>query len=352
MTHFLMTLAVCLVFGTIAFKLKVPGGMMIGAIIGVAALNIFFGTASMPHFAKTAAQVAAGAYIGCTVEKNDLQRMRLLIKPAIVLLTGMLIQNLLIGFAIYLLSPLDLVTSLMSGVPGGLTDIPIISADMGADVPKVAVLQFIRMVTGVGLFPTLIAYVDRHHSRNNSVTLQDKPVETPPLQTVDAQPAHVFITTLAIATAFGLIGQLLNVPAGVLLFSMVGVISMKLLVSQTCMPLWTKRLTQALSGAYIGSSMAYKDVIELRFVILPALALIIILFTTCYVVGHILHRRFGMNLIISMLAATPAGASDMTLISSDLGVQSPDLIILQIIRLIVVISLFPQLIHLIVSVVA
>ena len=52
------------------------------------------------------------------------------------------------------------------------------------------------------------------------------------------------------------------------------------------------------------------------------------------------------------VSALSAGASDMTLISSDLGVQSPDLIILQIIRLIVVISLFPQLIHLIVSVVA
>jgi len=50
----------------------------------------------------------------------------------------------------------------------------------------------------------------------------------------------------------------------------------------------------------------------------------------------------------SMLAATPAGATDMALISADIGIESADVIVLQIIRMITVISLFPQIIRLIV----
>ena len=56
----------------------------------------------------------------------------------------------------------------------------------------------------------------------------------------------------------------------------------------------------------------------------------------------------GMSRRESMLAATPAGASDMALISADLGVQSPDLIVLQVVRMLVVISVFPQIINLLV----
>ncbi len=44
-----------------------------------------------------------------------------------------------------------------------------------------------------------------------------------------------------------------------------------------------------------------------------------------------------------MLAATPAGASDMALISADLGIHNIRLIFLQVMRLIAVITLFPAL---------
>jgi hypothetical protein len=47
-----------------------------------------------------------------------------------------------------------------------------------------------------------------------------------------------------------------------------------------------------------------------------------------------------------MLVATPAGATDMALISGDLGISSLDLNVLQIIRMITVVSIFPQIIRL------
>ena len=51
-------------------------------------------------------------------------------------------------------------------------------------------------------------------------------------------------------------------------------------------------------------------------------------------------RIFGRR--EAFLAATPAGASDMALISADLGVYNVKLVLLQVMRLIAVILLFPS----------
>ena len=103
-----------------------------------------------------------------------------------------------------------------------------------------------------------------------------------------------------------------------------------------------------LSGCYIGSSVTLQDVLELKELI-PAVILLLLGYTAaCLVIGSIISRPCGMSRRESMLAATPAGASDMALISADLGGQSPDLIVLQVVRMLVVISVFPQIIHLLV----
>lgn len=44
-----------------------------------------------------------------------------------------------------------------------------------------------------------------------------------------------------------------------------------------------------------------------------------------------------------MLALSPAGATEMTLIAADLGIEDVDLVVLQICRLVGVLMLFPQL---------
>lgn len=349
MTNLFLTFAAGLVCGYIFYKAKVPGGMMVGAIVGVAALNILWGISYMPNYAKYAAQIIAGAFIGCTVEKSDIKRFKYIVKPALVLISAMLLLNITLGFTIYLVSPLDMITSLMSCIPGGMTEIPIISADMGADVPKVAVLQFIRMITCIGLFPTLISMIGQHHNNVNNIS--ETYETTCPIEPARSRESNqiVFTQTMVVAVLGGIIGRILKIPAGVLLFSMIGVICFKLFLDKAYMPIWAKRLAQTLSGAYIGCSINYSDILEIKYLIIPAVLIVVGYFITCFVVGRILSRHFGMSIKEAMLAATPAGASDMALISSDIGVHSTDLMVLQIIRLLVVISLFPQIISLIVA---
>ena len=120
MQNFIITLIIGALVGYIFFKLKVPGGMMVGAIIGVSLFNIFTSLAYIPVEGKVVAQIIAGAYIGVGLEKGDIIRLRRIFKPMVTILIALLILNISVGFIIYYISPMDLVTSLMCAIPGGI----------------------------------------------------------------------------------------------------------------------------------------------------------------------------------------------------------------------------------------
>ena len=72
---------------------------------------------------------------------------------------------------------------------------------------------------------------------------------------------------------------------------------------------------------YIGSSIVLADILELRTIVVPAFILIIGYSINCFLTGKILSKHYDFTQREAMLAATPAGASDMALISSDIGVH-------------------------------
>ena len=346
MINLLLTFAAAAAVGMLGLKLKVPGGMMVGAIVGAALLNITTARAYMPSEAKLMAQCLAGAFIGCSAKRGDGETLKKLGRPAAILLLGMFCLNMLLGTALYMLSPMDLLTSMMCAVPGGMSDTPILAADLGADATKVALMQFVRLIAGIGIFPSAILALTR-----NDASLSDQTSE-PDDEVRDSKAGHrqaisknaAFLLTLAMAFICGITGKKIGMPAGALVLSMLGVMAMKICLDIAYLPMWVKRLAQVLSGAYIGCGIAAADLLELRYMILPALLILVGYTINCLVVGHILHTRCGFDRRTAMLVATPAGASDMALISADLGVDSKELVELQIIRMVVVVALFPQII--------
>lgn len=343
--YFFLTLIIGALFGLIINKLKVPGGLMVGAIVGVAALSIFFGAAYMPKETKLFVQMIAGAFIGCTMEKSDVQRLRNIIKPAIIMLSALLVLNLTAGVLIDFLSPLDLVTSLMSVVPGGISDTPIIAADMGADAPKVAVMQMVRQVLGISVFPSMILAYDvrRKHAEQDS----GGKANSEKRQKSRTKSGKAFLCTLLVAAVFGFMGSMTGIPAGTFLFSIIAVLILKLTFDFAYTPRWAKNCAQVLSGCYLGSTLVMSDVLELRYLLIPLFIIVFGYMANCYVTGIILNKTCGFSRKEAMLITTPAGASDMALISADLGVNNTDIIILQVLRAVVVMTCFPQIINVI-----
>lgn len=157
----LLTVAAAAGGGLLLMRLRVPGGMLVGAILGAVLVNLTTGQAYIWPQTRVVAQVLTGAYIGCLVTTEDLRHLPRVIRPYLAVMSTFLALNLAVGFFIWRVTDLDLLTSLFCAAPGGMTDTPLIALDMGADASMVAVMQFVRMVFGMSCLPSIIVLADR-----------------------------------------------------------------------------------------------------------------------------------------------------------------------------------------------
>ena len=337
----LLTVAAAAGGGLLLMRLRVPGGMLVGAILGAVLVNLTTGQAYIWPQTRVVAQVLTGAYIGCLVTTEDLRHLPRVIRPYLAVMSTFLALNLAVGFFIWRVTDLDLLTSLFCAAPGGMTDTPLIALDMGADASMVAVMQFVRMVFGMACLPSIIVLADRKIEGDQMV-----PEEGQGTHSLERKKAHVslrkFLPTFAVALAAGILGKLSGVPAGTLSASLIAVIVLKFAGSAPPMPMWVRRLAQVVSGCCIGAGITRDQIFQLRQLILPALVLIAGYILVCVGMGRAISRAFRMDLKESMLSLSPAGATEMALIAADLGVHSTNLVVLQICRLLGVTVIFPQ----------
>jgi membrane AbrB-like protein len=343
---------------------------MLGALAGAALFNIFSGGAAwVPDQTKLAVQIIAGSFIGIAMERRDLARLPKLLKPMLVMGFGFLILNITAGFLMAALSPLDLVTALMSAVPGGVNETPVIAADMGADAPKVAVMQTLRLIFGLGAFPSLILVYGKFHrpasfspaprsalsSRPSAGPSSAPPEGALPDSASPAAPARdspfrrcvKILLTLAAGLAAGILGNRTLIPGMTFVFPIAGALILKLAFNFALLPRGLRKAAQVLSGCYLGSGFTIETVLELRYLVVPLIILILGYLLNGIATGRVLEKTCGFSRAESMLITIPAGASDMALIAADMGIVNSDISLLQVTRLLLVMTFFPQIINLI-----
>lgn len=328
----LLTLTASSAAGWFLRKKGVPAGMLIGAIAAAAALSVL-GAGYMPQQAKTAAQLVAGIFIGCSADRDDLRQLRNFYKPVLVVTLSLLLINLVIGTALYAISYGDLLTCLICAVPGGISDVTLIAVDLGADPSKVLVIHFFRLVVGVVVFPLLV----------NRFT---PPVASAPVNaTGKPQKWNVSGIALiaAVSAAASYIGVQLGIPSVVILCSLTA--SFVLHMSGVCVaiPHWVRRAAQILSGAYIGCLLDPVAFSSPGILLGALLVTTLVLLADACIFGKLMEIWFHVPLREGVMMLSPAGASDIALISADIGLNSPRLVLMQVFRLLVATAIFPQL---------
>lgn len=344
----LLTLAVGVPCGLLAKRFKVPAGLMIGAFAGVSVLSVATGEARLPTETRTLVQVIAGAFVGCSLERSDLKRLRSFLRPMLLLLAIFLLLNLAVGFLIWAASPLSLVTSLMCAVPGGINDTPIVAAAMGANAPAVTIMQLIRQVLGIGVFPIMIEAFDRLRARQGHPDPGDaKAGKDVKREKSKQKSAASTAVALAVAVVAGAFGKPSGVPGLTFTASIIAVSVLKLAFDFAFIPKCVKKGCQLLAGCYLGTLLTAEGLAGFGDLIVPAFILIAGYTLNCFAAGKLESKLFGYGRKEGMLMASPAGASDMALIMEDLHVKNTDVVIVQVVRAAVVMALFPQIINLI-----
>lgn len=154
-----ITIFIGTIAGVIGLYSKIPAGAMSIAMIGTAFYNIFSNKAYIPLKLKQFIQILAGAFIGAQMTMKDIISLKEIAIPVIIVIIGFCSMNLIIGMFIYKITNFSIQTSLFSAAPGGISDMSIIAEELGADTPKVAVMQFCRLITVVAVYPILIKII-------------------------------------------------------------------------------------------------------------------------------------------------------------------------------------------------
>lgn len=343
MTHLsglLISVTVALACGTLMKKLRVPGGMLVGSLIGVAILQITTNNVVTLPGIKDMSQIISGTFVGAALSVNDLKRLPRLWKGFLVIVFGLVILNLLNGYLITLLSDIPPITALFSSIPGGMSSIPIISVDYGADPITVSVVQFLRMMMGIGLFPTIADKLsDRIEEEQPPHDKHQPKALVPVIQQHRQLPKYLALLIVTLATLF-----LYQYATGLTLLTLAILVTLvlKLTFGVEKLPSWTRQVAQIFSGWYIGSLFGYEQFLRLIDLIVPVIIVIVVYLVGCLTIGYFVHKVQKLPIKDAMLASLPAGASDMVLIMDDLNVDNYDIVIYQVLRLVVVTTFFPE----------
>ncbi len=173
-------------------------------------------------------------------------------------------------------------------------------------------------------------------------------VESEPRTKPEAFSAVTGVCTLAVAAVFGYIGRTSGLPGGTFLFAIIAVVILKIRFDFAYLPPWFRRLAQVINGCYIGGTITLESLRQLKYAFIPAGLIVLGYLVNCLVTGYIVYKTTTLTRREAMLTATPAGAADMALMFSDMGINNTDIIVIQIFRVIAVLSVFLQLINCIV----
>ena len=354
---FVVTLCIGVIGVWIARLIHLPVPYLLGAMIAIAAYNILTGAAYMPSWGKIVTQACSGIFIGLSLSRNDIRHLKDLLGPALILVGCFLVFTAAVGSIMYFVFGFDAATAYLICVPGGVVDVSLMAYDLGAEPAIVSFVQSFRVFFVYLVFPLIISWVGKRVPESNEgrdpLSADAAEIsETWIDRIIPDQPLIKHIVTLAIGILGAVIGKKLGIPAGALSFSMLFAAVFHLFSHRAMFDKKYKKIVQIAAGALIAVGITMDTVRKLPSVIVPTAVLMICYVLFNFVIARLMSRTKKIDYVSAMFSSSPGGASDMALIASDLGGQSPKIAILQILRLISVYVLFPTLVKIMISLVS
>lgn len=346
----MMNVVITIIVGTIGWiiakKLKLPAPGMLGSMLLVGITNIIFDYADFTIPIKVFGVAISGAYIGVQIQKKDIKNFKFLVKPFFILITMLTINTFFTATIIHYLSNMDWLTALLSCVAGGVTDMSIVAMDMNAEVGTVAMMQTVRLIGVLLIFPYWIIMLTKNEpavqederfiqQATNKRYFLDKYIDTVPKK---------ILFTLVVAYIFGYIGQISGIPAASMMIPMFVVMFLNVNTNYCIVNKKEKLIAQIMAGSVVGSTLKASTFSSLNKTLIPVIILLLSYFLVNFIFSYLCKKKNYLDLKSAMFASAPGGATDMTLIAADLGADLTKIALIQALRAAYAVSLMPMLI--------
>lgn len=151
--QFLLLIVCGTVSAFLFHALRIPGGYMLGAIIGSMAAKLFGSIdAEIPRSVFTCAEIAMGICVGAMFSPEILAEAKSQIPVMVLSTVILLLAGTVSAVIVYRMTGLDVVSSIMATSPGGLSA-SIGMAEAGHSKAMVSAFQMLRLYAVISFVP-------------------------------------------------------------------------------------------------------------------------------------------------------------------------------------------------------
>lgn len=328
--RFAVILAVAVCGSILGWKVKLPAGILLGAILCVAVFQVIFDFGEVPDYIRVISQGLVGTHVGTLFRKEDFLKLKSKAGALTAMLGGILVYNVLISLVLEKITPLDFTTALCAFAPCSIADMSLLCEDLGGNTGMVAAIQTMRLFAVLLLVPVLFTKVRKVERKRGEK------------RKAAAAPGNPYpFLTLAIGMGASYLGYRLQVPAGSLSFSMIAVGVFQLLTGKGSFRPELRKPAQCLSGMLVGSRITAAHLA----VIAPSLGGVLLGLLGYIVLNYLLALLFvkckWMDFETALFSTAPGGMSDMGLLAAEFGGDLLTVSLFQQLRYVGVVLLFP-----------
>jgi membrane AbrB-like protein len=316
--------------GALAFYLTLPLAWMIGAMLTTTAAALFGAPVRMPGGLRTVMVAVLGVLLGSSFEPAMIERLA----RWSLSLSALLIYTALAGLAALMVlrryAKYDPVTAYFAAMPGGLSEMILVGGAMGGDERVISLSHAARILIVVMIIPFSFRYLYPASATAMAVGSGVAPS----------------MTDFGLLAACGLLGYLvaraLRVPAAAVVGPMVlsGAVHLAGWTSAHP-PAALSAVAQVVIGSAVGCRFAGA---ELRLVVgalRNALAATAVLLAVTVVVAGIVHVLTDLPFASLILAFSPGGLAEMSLIALALDIDPAFVATHHVVRIFLVVVLAP-----------
>ncbi len=352
--HLVLLLLIGAIGAIIFYLLRVPTPALLGAFTIIAVLGATgFTVPQPPPGFLLSLQIILGLYVGTRLNREVCKQFYTLIKPIILTALWSIAITVGVGLFLFTVTKLDLRTAILGASPGGVDVMCIVAYSIGADTATVGLLQVIRLILILILFPLLFKH--RHGATQNGTQasiagkIRDFWGTGEKIRRFRKHLLRfcspTLFKTIFIAVVGGYLGSILKLPAG----GMVGALTftagtamagVKLEPPPRCFHV----LMQIGIGIIIGLSVPGDMFHHFQKIFLPVtIASGLVLFLS-FGLGKLIHNITGWKKVACYLAAAPGGFTPMILLAAELDSRPFEVSMLQLARLLTIQCVVPFLV--------
>jgi len=324
--------------------LRVPAAAMIGAMLSAGFFAVRgWSLPDVPAGANLLLQVVLGLFIGVRVTREARDEFRKCAPVALLAGVWWLLLPLALGWLVTRWFGLDLPTSLLGTVPGGIAEMSLLALTLNANAALVALMQFFRLAAVLVGMPFVSAWINR--KMGDQEATRPVPVCRPESAVASVHPFRGVVAALVLAILGGLAGSWAGLPAGAFVGAMAltGIASVSGL--RLCpLPTAFRTAAQVGLGALIGLNVNPEVIGVLRAMLLPTLAVTVAMVAWGIILAFMVRHRTGWNLMTCLIATCPGGITQLASIADELGADPLRVSLLHLVRLFTIFLVLPPLI--------